>query len=85
MAMSGRLEDNQLEGKRYSFHRFDNDDYLGDMATTDDQLEGKRYSFHRFDDDDYLGDMATTGIFIGRSTGGQAIQFSLIRQRLLPW
>ncbi|KAI7857651.1 hypothetical protein BDC45DRAFT_532486 [Circinella umbellata] len=143
--------DDQLEGKRYSFPRFDDDDYLGDMVTTtrrsrpmenciwlgDDQLEGKRYSFPRFDDTITLatwrqrhddqdqwktvsgwgtvnwrasdtvfldstirlpwrhGDNDTTiktngklylaggkdrALFVGRSTGGQAIQFSWIRR-----
>ncbi|KAI7855419.1 hypothetical protein BDC45DRAFT_534661 [Circinella umbellata] len=69
------LGDDQLEGKRCSFARFDDDAYRGGMATMirwtrpttesciwlgDDQLDGKRYSFSWFDNDEYLGDMRKT-------------------------
>ncbi|KAI7860440.1 hypothetical protein BDC45DRAFT_563611 [Circinella umbellata] len=93
-------------GQAMHFPRFDDDDYLGDMAATDDQLEGKRYSFPRFDETITLANMVTTDDQLegkrysfpgstttlpwrhggnGRSTGGQAMQFSTVRRRRLPW
>ncbi|KAI7860169.1 hypothetical protein BDC45DRAFT_563360 [Circinella umbellata] len=69
--------DDQLEGKRYSFPRFDDDGYLSDMAATTRRSRPMENCI-------WLG--VRIGLFfVGRSTGGQAMQFSTVRRRRLPW